>query len=376
MPSAAETVMRALRRTAALSELDHVAAVRVSGADAFAALDLLVPAELFVRDGQMLHTLLLRPTGEPAADLYVCRDDEQFVLLAEGMTAAAIAAHAAEHLPRGLAVAFEDLSETRAILSLNGPFAWEVLVGLIGPDVISIPYLTFFGVGEGELLGRGAGGRRCLCFRAGKTGEFGFDLLVPREAAAAVRARVVELGAAFGLAVADLAALDQCALENGFFSMRAGRLEGLTPLELQLQWRLSTRKDFVGAAALRQRRAEGPRVRSTHLCAAGELEPGDPVLLGERRVGEVFAAGWSLTRGDWVGQALLERGLAHPGLTELVAVRGGGAVALRTHSAPLINNRSLYVDPRRHSVRDLGPDGDGAGGGRRFPPLVLPEQRP
>ena len=62
-------------------------------------------------------------------------------------------------------------------------------------------------------------------------------------------------GAAFDSALVSREALDVCALENWHFSMRTLRetalASPLTPIELQLQWRVVYARDFVGATALR-----------------------------------------------------------------------------------------------------------------------------
>ena len=61
---------KGLREATALSELDQVTALQVTGEDTFDALDKLVSADLFIRDGQMLHTLMLHPDEFPLADVY------------------------------------------------------------------------------------------------------------------------------------------------------------------------------------------------------------------------------------------------------------------------------------------------------------------
>src|SRR6185295_5618915 len=66
------------------SELPHVSRVRVGGPGAFDLVNRVTPLELYARDGQMLHTLLLESSAQVLADVYVCRDDEQYLLLAEG----------------------------------------------------------------------------------------------------------------------------------------------------------------------------------------------------------------------------------------------------------------------------------------------------
>lgn len=342
----------ALRKSAALSEMQHVSVIRVFGDDAFDALDELVAADLHVRDGEMLHSLMLHPDGAPAADVYLCADDDEFILLVEGLSATELMTHARRLSSKDLHVEFSDLKANHDLLSLNGPFAWEVLSEWLGPDIIGIPYLTFFHLTERDLAPEAGGSQNIgTCFRAGKTGEFGYDLLLPADRVDLIRGRLLEVGESLNLVEADLSALDQCALENGFFSVRHGPLSGLTPLELQLQWRLSFRKEYVGSEALTERKVKGPQVRTTTFVAGAEVGKGDLVSCDGSPVGEVWTAGFSPVLKRWLGLALLKIEFAHPGITSFTVEHGGGEVPVRTVSSPVVNNRSLYIDPRRHSYR-------------------------
>lgn len=343
----------AIRLGAALSRMDHVVCLRLGGEDAFDALDLLCPADLYVRDGQILHTLLLADDGLPLADVYACCDDEAFFLLCEGPTAAELQAHIREHLPAGLNPDLEDLSQTHSVLALNGPYAWEVMAQLTGPEVVGLPYLSFYHE------------EQCTVFRAGKTGEFGYDLLLPRQEAQDMEQRLTEAGQRLGLdlALADIEALDQCALENWFFNIRKEGRAGVTPLDLQLQWRVSCHKDdYVGAEAIRARRELGPASRLT--CVLGqeiELSTGTQLRCDQRPVGRVVNAGQLPRGGGCIGLALLDLPLAHPGI-QITAVTDGGELPLVTVSPPVINNRSLFIDPQQHSARTRQVD--------PFPPLL------
>jgi len=336
-----EGQLQALRHAAAVSQQDHVACVRLVGEDAFDALDAVCPADLFVRDGQMLHTLLLREDATIFADLYVCSDDEDFVLLAEGPDGAALKAHLEQHLPPGLRPEIVDLSQEHLVLSLHGPYAWEVLAGVAGAEVVGLPYMTFYH-DEGF-----------SCFRAGKTGEFGYDLLVPRAGATALRGRIDAAAAALELDLeqVQLEALDQCALENWFFNVRREGSEEVTPLELQLQWRVSYHKDYVGSAALARRREQGASQRLTCATSDAELTVGAQVLHDGTTVGRLVNAGYSPARGDWVGLALLERSAAHVGAVYETLDAAGAVSPLRTVSPPVLDNRSLFIDLQRHSWR-------------------------
>ncbi|HEY0714756.1 MAG TPA: hypothetical protein VGF45_18890 [Polyangia bacterium] len=159
-----------------------------------------------------------------------------------------------------------------------------------------------------------------------------------------------------GLATIGLSTLDQAALESGVFNIRDFNLrtlhEGLsvTPIELQLQWRVTYDRGFVGAEALRARRAAGISRRTTTFTAAAPVAIGDRVFWSGRSIGEVMAFGWSPDRGDFVGLALLDIAVAHPGIDAFVVEATTGAVPIVTRSPPLVASRSLKVDLAAHAA--------------------------
>ncbi len=325
----------ALRESVALSEKSHVVALRVLGREAWDAVDWLVPGELFAQGGRMRHTLILRDDGTPFADAYVCAGEEDdFLILAEGPSREELRDHLALHASR-FAAEFQ-LLDDRGVIGVDGPFAWEALAQVLGPDVIGLPYLTFFVTDA------------VTCFRAGKTGEYGYDLLVPRAELSRWAARFEEEARAFDLSRCTLDDLDRCALENWFFNPRREGRCGATPLELQLQWRLSRRKDFVGAEALARRRREGVRERLVCLLGPGPFAVADAVTFDGRSVGRVVNAAPCELRREWIAMALVEVGLAHAGLGGF-EVAGAARSRARTVAPPVLSNRSLFVQPQRHS---------------------------
>jgi glycine cleavage system aminomethyltransferase T len=328
--------IRAIRTATALCEARHVVTLRVAGAAAFATLDRVCPAALALQDTQLRPTVLLREDGTVFADAFVARDDERYFLICEGPGPAELEAWVRSHAA-GPDLQVERLDGTHQMLSLHGPWAWDLLASCLGADVIGMPYLSFL---------RGESGT--VCFRAGKTGEFGYELLVPNAEVEALRAGLLQHGREWDLQQVSVEALDRCALENWFFNIRKEGTANLSPLELGLQWRLAPGKDFVGAAALAQRRASGVKARLTCVLAEGAVSPGDAVLLDGQEIGKVLSSGESQTLGRWVAAALLELPLAVPGIGGLT-VAGHPA---RTTSPPVINNRSLYVSPQRHTWAD------------------------
>jgi aminomethyltransferase len=325
----------AIRNSVAVSRMDHVNALRLRGARTYPALDRVIAADLHLRDGQMIQSLILDQEGRLFADVYLGCDDEEFFLLAEGPVATDLVAVLARQFTTD-GVEIVDQSATHGLVMINGPYAWELLGLLAGPDIVGLPYHTFFHFDGG------------IGFRAGKTGEYGYGLLVPRENVDGLVARLLELGAGLDVAGAGLEALDQCALENGYLSIRREGREPVTPIELQLQWRVSYRKQYLGSEALVRRRREGPRQRLTYLVSKSPLETGSEVTLEERPVGRIVNSGYCALREDWTALALLDIHFAHPGIG---AFRTGDErrAEVRSVSAPLLNNRSLHVSPQIHS---------------------------
>jgi glycine cleavage system aminomethyltransferase T len=325
-----------IRQSAALSRMDHVRCVCVRGGRAYEALDGLVTSDLRVRDGQMIHSLLLDEDGRIFADIHLGRDGEEFLILSEGPDSAELQAYLHRHLAASDAE-FEDWSQARALIMINGPYAWELLALLLGGDVVGLPYLTLFHFNDG------------ICFRTGKTGEYGYGILVPRESIESLWARLLEMGGALDVTVAGLDALDQCALENWYFNIRREGREAVTPVELQLQWRLSNRKPYAGSESVARRRQEGPRQRITCLVTEGPIAAGDAIVIDGSPVGRVVNAGHADILDRWVSLGLLDIRWAHSGI-DVFRVRGAGAeVGARSMSPPLLNNRSLHVSPQIHS---------------------------
>jgi glycine cleavage system aminomethyltransferase T len=345
-------MMNALRTAAAVTRMAHVQALRLSGPGAHELLDAVTTSRLFARENQMLQTLLLDAGGFPFADAFVCLEEDAWILLTEGPSQAALLAHLERvRLARfpSAEVAITDLLATHVLWSVDGPFAWEVTSSLLGPEVLGAPYLSFLTL------------REVICFRAGKTGEYGYLLLVPSALAAPTWDRLLAIGAGLGLVEADLAALDQCALENWHFCIRALGDRKLIPHELQLQWRVDAKKEFEGSAALRARLAAS-NVRLTSFVARTAVARGDGVKLDDQTIGSVLQAGFSSTRGDWVGWAVIDSPLAWPGIRRFHVAAAEGVVPIETCSPPVLDNRSLFVDQRKHSYRTRDE--------QAFPPLV------
>lgn len=345
-----EKEVRAIRLGVSLFEDKQRLCFRISGPDANDALERICPRELFIRDGQMLHTLLLNENGNPIADLYVCSDGEDFLLLVDGLTFVELSDFLSVQISAGAKVEISDLTADHVLFSLNGPYAWELLSELISPEVVGLPYLGFYR------------GDDFICFRAGMTGEYAYYLLIHRDIAPDWHTRILKLGADFDLEIVGPKALDLCALENFCFNIRHDVIPEVTPLELQLQGRISFKKSYSGSQALLKRRGERRR-RAVLASSPNEFRNGDSILDEDRVIGSVIQADFSIYRKEWLGLILLDLAYAYTGVEVACRSPELKETQLRILTAPAINNRSLYVDPQRHNYSTRDRDS--------FPALIL-----
>ena len=139
----AHTRRPAFRAVVALGDGDALVATRIAGPQALDLLERVSPRDVFARTGQMLHTVLLDDAARPIADVYLCCDEDDHVVLADGPTGPALLEYLAGHAA-GLDVELIDLGREHGFLTLDGPYAWELLAELATPDVIGLPYLGFF----------------------------------------------------------------------------------------------------------------------------------------------------------------------------------------------------------------------------------------
>ena len=329
-----EVGYRALRNSVAFAAEPELHCLQLTGSQAFDALDAVCPCDIFLQDGQMRHTLLLDDKGIPFADIYVCRDGENAYLLGYGSSADEIVNWIISHATGITDFSIIDLGESYDNLAIDGPYAWELCAEVFGPDMLGLPYLGMRVLGE------------MFAFRAGRTGEYGYHLLVPTNEKDDWIENLLTTGTAFEIARADESVRAQCVLENFFFDINREGQYNLTPLELQLQWRLSSQKDvYPGAEAIHTLRHSERTRRLTCFTTPVPVNPDAEITCDSEMVGRILTVGYSPMRGDYVGKALLHEPYWHAGLD---AFQVGGC-PLRTISAPAINNLSLKVSPYRHS---------------------------
>ena len=186
-----EVGYHAIRNSVAFAEEPELRCLQLTGSRAFDALDTVCPCDIFLQDGQMKHTLLLDDTAIPFADVYVCREGENAYLIGYGSGADEIANWITHHATDITDFSIVDLGESHDNLAIDGPYAWELGAEVFGPDILGLPYLGMLVLDA------------IFVFRAGRTGEYGYNLLVPTDQKDRWVESLLATGAGFEMARAD-----------------------------------------------------------------------------------------------------------------------------------------------------------------------------
>ena len=160
-----EREYHAIRSAAALLDVSPLYKYAVHGKDAARLLDRVMTRNVGgSRVGQVLYTPWCDAAGKVLDDGTVARLDERVFR----MTAAEPNLRWLEGNATGLAVAFEDVSESTAALALQGPASRQILQQLTDTDLTGLRY---FGIAAARLREFGV-----TISRTGYTGDLGYEI--------------------------------------------------------------------------------------------------------------------------------------------------------------------------------------------------------
>jgi aminomethyltransferase len=314
----------AVRNSAALFDITPLYKYRVTGRDAEGLLDRVVTRDVSAcRIGQMVYTPWCDSEGKVIDDGTVARlDGEIFRMTSADPNLGWLQDNAV-----GLTVEIEDISESLAALSLQGPNAREILQQVAETDLATLKY---FRVIETRLRGI-----PLSISRTGYTGDLGYEIWVANDLALDLWDVLIQVGAPYGLVPAGLLALDIARIEAGlllievdYISSRRALIETQrsSPYELNLGWTVRLGKGpFVGKRALQEEHARGPAWKFVGLEVDWDslerlyLEMGlaprlpttawrtsVPVYAGGRQVGYATSGCWSPLLKKYIALAHVE----------------------------------------------------------------------
>ncbi len=310
----------AVRTSAGLFDISHMAEFTVEGAAAGAFLDHALAGRLSVLTvGKAKYSLLLAADGGIIDDVIVYRlAEERFLVIANAGNRDAVAAAFAARSRAGVAIA--DVTDDCALIAVQGPCAEKILLATAGLSADDLPSLGYYAWRDGEFNGTSV-----LIARTGYTGEDGFELLLPVAQATALWDALRGAGEPFGLVPCGLAARDTLRLEAGMPLYGHELGFDIAPAQAGLGRVVVTAKDdFVGKAALAARDLTDAPVL-VGLSAEGKRagRAGYAVLDAQGApVGEITSGALSPTLGHPIAMAFVMPPFAEPGTALGIDIRG------------------------------------------------------
>ena len=298
---------RAVRESAGIFDVSHMAEIRASGPGALAFVEALVSndaARMPTPDatglGRAMYTVMCTDAGGIVADLLVYRmGADDFLLVVNAANHAADVAWMHAHNDAGARL--DDLSDGVALLAIQGPKAFEIVARATGIDASDIPYYHFRQSAPGALFGSQMG----IVSHTGYTGEAGLELYLDADCAVAAWDALLRAGADDGLLPCGLGARDTLRMEAGYSLYGNDLSPATTPLEAGLGWVTKFDKgDFVGRDALAAQKATGVPRRLVAFAMQERCIPRhDQTLVGAdgAEIGVVTSGTQSPTLGVGIG---------------------------------------------------------------------------
>jgi aminomethyltransferase len=322
----------AVRTTAGLFDVSHMGQVRLTGADAAAVLERLVPGDIqALAPNRQRYTMFLNEAGGILDDIMVANHGAHLELVINAARADSDIAHLQANL-EGTGVALT-IHEDRALLALQGPTAAETLARL-APEAASLPFM-----GIAHLTIDGAA---CWISRSGYTGEDGYEISVPSAYAEQVAETLL---AQPGVVPAGLAARDTLRLEAGLCLYGNDIDELTTPVEAGLTWSISKRRraalDFPGGTVIGDQLANGTTRSRVGLRLEGRALARaltDIVATDGTVAGTITSGTFSPSLGSPVAMGYVRRDLAADS-TELGLMIRGQLHPARVVALPFVPHR-------------------------------------
>ena len=245
----------AVRTGVGLFDVSHMGEIQFRGPGSLAAVQHITMNDASrLKDGQAHYSALLTPQGAFVDDILVHRlGDNDYLLVVNAGTKDKDFQWIRQQVGAFPGIHLNDYSSYYSQLAIQGPRALETLQKLTKVDLAAIKNYWF-------TWGQVAGIYNVLITRTGYTGEDGFEIYIPSDEVATVKAwnAILEAGAEFGIRPCGLGARNTLRLEAGMSLYGHEISEDINVLEAGLtHWLKLDKGNFIGRDALLQEQARG-----------------------------------------------------------------------------------------------------------------------
>jgi aminomethyltransferase len=319
------------RENAGLFDVSERGQLLFHGRGADTALERLLPADLQgLGDMKLRYSLLLDEDGGIVDDLMATRRGDDFYVVVNGATKHGDIHEFEARLPGDVVV---DHMKEQSLLALQGPRAAEVLEAIV-PGVGDLGFM------EGRAFH--ALGQSLWISRSGYTGEDGFEISVPANAAPALADAIAANDAVRPI---GLGARDSLRLEAGLPLYGHDLDRGTTPVMAGLNFAINKRRradgGFPGAMRILAEIENGAPQKRVGFDVDGRqpVREGALVLDGEgNEVGRITSGGFSPSLQRPIAMGYVASHLAEPG-TELKLEQRGKLFDAGVAAMPFVPHR-------------------------------------
>ncbi|WP_294130667.1 glycine cleavage system aminomethyltransferase GcvT [Sphingobium sp.] len=283
------------REHAGLFDVSHMGQLTFTGEGVDDALELLLPSDIKgLKPGRQRYSMLLDQDGGILDDLMVSRpadgafDDAAIYVVVNGATKYDDIGWMIEHLPDD--VIMNHMAD-QALLALQGPEAGEAMAVLV-PGTTD---LVFMQCGAFDW-----NGVPLWISRSGYTGEDGFEISLPADAAVAFADALCALPQVKPI---GLGARDSLRLEAGLPLYGHDLTPAVSTIGADLGFAIQKRRreegGFIGHGRVMKELADGPGAKRVGLTIEGRLpaREGAQIYLGDVQVGDVTSGGFAPSVG-------------------------------------------------------------------------------
>jgi aminomethyltransferase len=302
---------KAVRTSAGLFDVSHMARLSFAGTDALALLETVFTNSVgTMKDFQVRYGLVCNDHGGILDDVLVYRWPYGYAMVVNASNREKILGWLQRHAA-GKDVQIQDQTDATAMVAVQGPKAVGLVAGMFADDVADLKY---YFARPTRYKDKG-----CVVSRTGYTGEDGFEVMLPNALAVTLWEELVGKGAV----PCGLGARDTLRLEAAMPLYGHELSESTDPIQAGLGWAVKFDKgEFVGRTAIQALPTDRPVRVGLELEGKRAAREGCPVQHDGRPVGAVTSGSYAPWLEKSIAMAYVEPGSAAVGTRLAVDVRG------------------------------------------------------
>jgi len=281
---------KCVRENVGLFDVSHMGRFKIKG-DAESQIQNLITNDISkINDNQCIYSPMCNKEGGIIDDVIVCKiNSDEFVIVVNSSNIKKDFDWITKNTE---SCEIQNITDDSALLALQGPKAENILKDL---GVKQIENLKPFHLIDAKL-----DDVNCIISRTGYTGEDGFELFFDSKQVQ-VWEKLLETGTKYGIKPIGLGARDSLRLEAGMMLYGNDIDETITPLEAPLKWTVKFEAEFIGKAALEQKKVER-KMRGFEITETKRVaRKGNKIFDEEKEIGVITSGGFSPTLGKPIG---------------------------------------------------------------------------